>query len=945
MILIPFPIFGQGFFASEYYSSEEYDFHFQNWEIKQDSNGFLLIGNGNGISIFEGREWLNLHIGETGRGTSFLRSEEGRFYASGQYDFGYLVSDSINQVSYRSISTDFYDANEKINEHFSTLEIEGEIFFFGWEGLEVFNNDSLSKFSLNQKIRQPTLSYFNERVLVSFEKGIFEFDNGEYKYIEESSVFDQDRNMFSIVFKNSKILFGFVENGLYEFDGTDFKELESDGIDYLIKNYIYDGIQINDSLFAIATLDGGIVIVDEFGDKKRIFNENSGATKHSVLSLYLDHEQTLWMGLEGGIHKLSINTPISTYSEFEGLDHAIDDIEVLDGTVWASSFSDIRKSILLENEKVFQFKSSPLFGNLFEWQNKMYLSEQNGVFELDRNDLKGRRIISKKYDFEVINFDNPEELVLASSSEVLLYSGKKEKYLALETGIRFKQGIKKDSIIYFMSTEDGVFQLQDTSLVKIPFNIDEDIRVLFNKIGVVNDEVYVAAEGAEENGGLYKLNKDSLVFEKSEFFGALDKELVTHQILEFEQCENGDVWFQNNKMIKRATVVNGEWEIQRSPYQMIGDYDAIYKIHCEGDDVWFGGVNGLYQLTNPDWDYKTDFKTNITGIYVNNDSLIYGGFGEPANDIVLPFDDNVLRFTYAATSYIDPERNMYSYKLEGLDSHWSEWSLETQKDYNFIPEGDYVFKVRSRNVYEVDGREDSIMFTVLPPWHRTILAYFLYLVLVTMVFYSIFKVRVNQLLKVERMRTRIASDLHDEVSATLTGISYFAGALRRDKSKAKKEHFISLIIESAGDAKEKITDIVWSINPDNDNWEMFLSKCRRYASDLLESQNINYELKIAEEISGKLSMEVRQHLWMIYKEMLTNAVRHSNSSRVDVIMDMDGRYLKLIVQDDGQGFDQGGDEAGNGILNIKRRAEIINATLEVDSDSGFGTRWRLVLPL
>ena len=156
---------------------------------------------------------------------------------------------------------------------------------------------------------------------------------------------------------------------------------------------------------------------------------------------------------------------------------------------------------------------------------------------------------------------------------------------------------------------------------------------------------------------------------------------------------------------------------------------------------------------------------------------------------------------------------------------------------------------------------------------------------------------------------------------------------------------MNLISESAGDAKEKISDIVWSISPENDDWEIFLSKCRRYASDLLESSDIKYELKIAESISGKLDMNSRQHLWMIFKEMLTNVVRHSKAERVDLIMDTEDDVFKIILQDDGIGFDPEQYSYGNGLKNIHKRAESIGATLILDSEPSVGTRWRLEIKI
>lgn len=211
--------------------------------------------------------------------------------------------------------------------------------------------------------------------------------------------------------------------------------------------------------------------------------------------------------------------------------------------------------------------------------------------------------------------------------------------------------------------------------------------------------------------------------------------------------------------------------------------------------------------------------------------------------------------------------------------------------------------------------------------------------------FFVYRYRLKTALQEERTRTKIANDLHDEVSATLTGITFFAEAVRKDPNQEKKSHFINLIAESAGEAKEKITDIVWSITPENDNWELLLAKCRRYASDLFESRAIEYDLNIANSIEGKIDMNLRQHIWMIYKELITNAVRHAQATKIRVEMKQEKDHFLLSVTDDGLGFDTTQDFEGNGLKNIKRRSDKIKGTLNLQSIPKQGTQCELRIPL
>ncbi len=496
----------------------------------------------------------------------------------------------------------------------------------------------------------------------------------------------------------------------------------------------------------------------------------------------------------------------------------------------------------------------------------------------------------------------------------------------------FKKG--KSDKIFSPISEEALLKQKETQDLKFDFESRISEKIQF--IGVIDNQLKIATDG-----GLYKYLEVSDSLMKDSTF--LDRNILNGQVFRFHQDEDGDVWFRSNKRIKFfKKLPNEEYKLVKNTIGVIGDGKEIYHITSSENKVWFAGIENLYELDKNKLEpYKSVFKSNITGIYVNNDSLIYGGFGEPIKPIILSFKDNELRFTYAAASYIDPERNIHRVKLEGYDSDWSNWSLETQKDYTNLREGEYTFTVKGRNVYEIDGKIDKISFTILPPWYRTWWAYTLYALAVGLILYTGYKIRLNQVLKVQRVRNRIADDLHDDVTGTLVGISNFANAAQITQDEQARTRFINLIKETADDTKEKITDIVWAINPEHDDWQSFLAKCRRYASDIFESSGIEYEIDIIENIAGKLTMDLRQNFWLIYKEIVTNIVRHSRAASVFISMKMRGDKLILIAKDDGKGFNSRLQNSGNGVSNIRKRAKQIKAEIRLDTEENKGTMWTI----
>ena len=218
-----------------------------------------------------------------------------------------------------------------------------------------------------------------------------------------------------------------------------------------------------------------------------------------------------------------------------------------------------------------------------------------------------------------------------------------------------------------------------------------------------------------------------------------------------------------------------------------------------------------------------------------------------------------------------------------------------------------------------------------------------------LILYSLHKYRLNKLLEVERTRNRIARDLHDEVSASITGIVYFADAIKteiKEKETPALKKLTGLISESATHIQESMSDIIWAINPDNDDWNVILPKFRRYASDLCESKGIKYKIEIPESISGKsLKMEQRHDLWLVFKEIVTNAVKHASCKEMEIKLFNDQNHLHLQILDNGVGFDSEIKSPNNGLKNIRARCKTLGGTSELITSKGNGTQWEIKIPL
>lgn len=213
------------------------------------------------------------------------------------------------------------------------------------------------------------------------------------------------------------------------------------------------------------------------------------------------------------------------------------------------------------------------------------------------------------------------------------------------------------------------------------------------------------------------------------------------------------------------------------------------------------------------------------------------------------------------------------------------------------------------------------------------------------------KNRVQTKLRVEATRNHIARDLHDDLSATLSSISFFAEAIRRNNAQSSNLNeddqsvkYLQRIDQSATDAKDKINDIIWAINPENDDWTNFVSKSKRYAADLFESKNLEYEINIEEEFDSDMNLAFRQDLWLVYKELVTNLVRHAKSTKAQIDLYQEGNSLVLKVSDNGIGMSEEEMKKGNGLKNLRYRTDRLNGELIIDTKIGQGTDIKVVIP-
>jgi two-component sensor histidine kinase len=294
---------------------------------------------------------------------------------------------------------------------------------------------------------------------------------------------------------------------------------------------------------------------------------------------------------------------------------------------------------------------------------------------------------------------------------------------------------------------------------------------------------------------------------------------------------------------------------------------------------------------------------------------------------------STLSFSYAALSYGNASQNYYSYMLKGTDKDWNPATQNTTVTYAKLPAGKYTFMVKGSNSDGVWNPVPVIFsFRIEAPfylkWWFILMAVFLLAISLV----SFYRYRLMQALKVERLRTRLATDLHDDVGATLSAISMYSDAL---KKQVEKPQLVNLLEKMGEDSREMVrtmSDLVWAINPKNDGGDKLIQRMENYATDLCASKDVTLHFESDPNLPAHtFGIETRRNIFLIFKEALTNALKYAGGSQLQVKIGTEGNHFFLCIADNGKGFDAATISYGNGLKNMQTRAAEINGKLTIET--------------
>ena len=505
--------------------------------------------------------------------------------------------------------------------------------------------------------------------------------------------------------------------------------------------------------------------------------------------------------------------------------------------------------------------------------------------------------------------------------------------------------IDKKNNLWVAVANDGVYELDTRNgNYRKAYTANEVTDIL-----AISDSIYLFA--AEH---LARLNVRTGKIDHLAFYN----KMPLGKVLTLQPGLQNDCWLSTSNGMYRYNILTGDlikysqWDGLITVFNNSFLMESSAKL--KNNKLMFGGNQNFVLFDPARYIGTADIPpVQITDIQLFNNYLPVDSILERSS-LKLKYNENSLAIHFASLSFTRLEKLTYEYKLQGVDKEWVQVKIPVPVRYPLIPPGHYLFQVRSK---DSEGRYASTTTTlpidIQPPFWGTYWFYGLIGIAVAAFLFYLHRLRLERLLHIERVRSKLARDLHDDMGSTLSTINILSNIVLRqpDLDGNTGKEFMRKINDSTVQMMESMDDIIWSINPLNDSMAKVLSRMKQVAGNVLEPKGIETVFKAEEAVKHLVfTMEWRREIFLIYKEAVNNIVKYADCSTVVVTLCEQASLFVLTIRDDGQGFDPAKNNfssptRGNGFINMGKRAEVMKGDLSIDALPGKGTQITLRIPI
>ncbi len=777
----------------------------QSWVVVQDQRGVIYDGINGGVLVYDGVEWNKIPIPNESDVRSLMVDDNGLVYVGATGEFGYLGPDEHGQLQYYSLIHTLDSGIQDLKTIWKIYSLDDEIYFCGSTSFHGYT--PRLKRTTTYKLIDSGFKHGNYAFMVNgkiylgdYGEGLLEFNNGSFKKALGGSLFGMKAILSMLPYEDSRIMILTHTFGSFIYDPETGKVsgtgLSKSANQFLIENGFYTGVQLPEGNLALGTIYGGLLIVDHEGEILNIIDQEAGMQNKQVLGLFINSENPglsqLWVTLDIGITKIEIYSPFKTFENESGIETSVNDIISFNNTCYLATSGGVYYLTSNENGLATFRKLQEIPDQSWEFLSfsppgasspVLWVATVRGLYQVNsRNEVQlMEKEISNLVSDELLYYsfnlfsDRPSEVFIGGKESIYLLkniNGKWQQSLELKEVADEVRSIVKDSSgnVWAGTMLKGIFKynLSDPDMVLAQQYTSEDGLPSMNSNYVyhINSGIYVATRN-----GLYKYNEKSDRFEPDPLFG--DKYAGKDiEISKVEEAPNGDIWLSLINADGSFSVVHliktdGGYEEVSIPFKRLPDMVA-YAIYTGAEGlVWIGISDKIFTYdTKFSRDYDELFHSLTQSVIIDQDSLLFGGtnYSISENGEVritleqnrdqrpgIKYRHNNITFHWASPYFDGEEQIQYSFRLLGFNEDWTRWSDRTEFPYTNLPNRSLVFEVKSRNIYGKESTYAQYAFTILPPWYKTILAFFMYVIAALVLIVVIVKLYTRRL-QLEKVR-------------------------------------------------------------------------------------------------------------------------------------------------------------------------------------------------
>lgn len=686
---------------------------------------------------------------------------------------------------------------------------------------------------------------------------------------------------------------------------------------------------MNDNIWVGST--DGLSLINNFNPDivhiKNEANNPNSLSSNNITSLLFDKNNSLWIGTENGLNFYDIKSDLNT------------------GSVHIKRFTNQQagryiSDIYLDNQ------NNLLFGTYGHglWMVKELSDQTYNLLPVAKEALnKSNQVI--RFITKILQ-DKHNRLWIGSLEGLLIVQKVFNQNYTISNEIN-NEIPKIRQIINLYEDIDGNIWIctYGNGLFYIKFKKDSilDVKHFNSRNGLSNDKVLSIAQDLSgfywigTSSGLNRLDIKTGKIRKFFEEDGLSNAFIYGILID----DNGSLWISTNYGLSKCKNSGDENYIFQNFFKKDGLQENEFNVraYSKGNEgiMAFGGINGV-NIFDPSTFKIMNNKppTVLTRFTVFNEDIKLDSALYEKKHISLDYKQNLFTIVFAALEYNTPEKIRYLYQMEGFDADWINNGNRRYVTFTNLDPGEYTFRVKTSNSEE-EARDKStdLHITIAPPYWQTWWFRILIILVFATILWNIHRYRIDRLLEMERLRIQIASDLHDEIGSSLSKISMYSDLASKPIHESERNPLLSKIGNTSRELVKTMSDVVWSVDARNDYWGGLIDRIRDTASDILNAKNISFNFDVNNiDLEQKISALVRQNIYLILKEAVTNIAKHSGATHTSINFENLKDTIIITIHDNGMGINDMKKQSGNGLKNMRLRAKRIIGKLEISNNNG-----------